>query len=400
MQIIPLKDVPKEVVSKVSTAKVSLMTKPEMTFFTTALMRLNLSYTPSVNTLATDGLNLFVNPNFVEPLSNRQIAFGLLHEVMHVIYDHIIRKGTRDHKTWNRATDYVINNTLDDMGMDVIDGICLDHQYDGMSADQVYAKLMKDKQDNPNTPEPDPTFDDMVPNQTPTGNDSNGNPFQQYSHEQIQSQVRDIVDQSIMSAKMSGSAGSIPGDIMREYNERLKPRIPWRKALSDFLFAAGNNGSSYKKPSRRGLAQNLVLPGKMGRGLGRIDFSIDTSGSVSQEMFNQFLAEIASVFDKFRPKSVGISQFDHELKSRDVVNNLQQFRGIKFTGGGGTNIYPVMEMFKEVKESKALIVLTDGYFSHSKGMDPKKPVVWCIYDNPNWVPPFGKAIHFKIEDLQ
>ena len=47
-----------------------------------------------------------------------------------------------------------------------------------------------------------------------------------------------------------------------------------------------------------------------------------------------------------------------------------------------------------IKAYKALIVLTDGYFYHTAEMDPNKPVIWLIYDNPHWQPPFGKAVYF------
>ena len=390
MRIIAVKDVDPEVISKMSAVKVSLLTTDKFTFFSAALMRLNISYA-TCKTLATDGVNLFINPNFILPLSNRQIAFGLLHEVFHVIYEHIHRKGSRDHHVWNLATDYVINNQLDNMGLDVIDGICLDHKYDGMSADQVYAILIKD----PNSKNQSPSFDDMIQPHPDGTDDSNGNPLPNMTPDQVSQHVKDIVDASIMAAEMAGETGSIPAEIMRNYKERMNPKIDWKSALSDFLFVAGKQGSSYKKPSRRGRALGITLPGKLGKGLGRIDFSIDTSGSVSQDMFTQFISEISYVFEKLKPKSIGVSQFDHELKSRDVIEKYQDFKDIKFVGGGGTEIHPVMEMFKQV-DSKALIVLTDGYFNHNPSMNPGKPVVWCIYGNPNWKPPFGTAIHFNL----
>lgn len=396
MVIIPMADVDKEAKEKVSTAKISLMTNADYTFFSTALVRLNVSYSESIPTLATDGLNMFINPTFVLGLSNRQIAFGLMHEVMHVIYHHLTRIGSRDHKLWNIATDYVINNQLDSMGFDVIEGICLDHQYDNMSADDVYAKLKQKEKNDPNANSGlNPSFDDFM--QPPTGNDSNGNPFPSSTPEQVQQQVQDIMDQAIVASQQAGgkAMGNIPGNLLREYQERMRPVIDWKTALADFMYAVGRQGSSFKRPSRRGLAQGLTLPGKLGKGLGRVDFAIDTSGSVSNQMFSQFISEIAFVFDRMKPKEIGIMQFDHGLKSRDVIKNSAEFKQIKMVGGGGTEIAPVLNTFAKL-DSKALIVLTDGYFHSDRRLDPKKPVVWCIYGNPAWRPPFGTAIHFTL----
>lgn len=392
-------DVDKEAKEKVSTAKISLMTNAEYTFFATALVRLNVSFTKSITTLATDGLNMFINPDFILTLSNRQIAFGLLHEVMHVIYEHLTRLGSKDHRLWNLATDYVINNQLDRMGMDVIEGICLDHKYDNMSADQVYVHLKDKEKQNPGSASSiQPNFDDFV--KTPQGNDSNGNPFPTTTPDQVSQQVKDIVDQAIVASQQAGekAMGNIPGAVLRDYQERTRPIIDWKTALADCMYALGRQGSSFKRPSRRGLAQGLTLPGKLGKGLGRIDFAIDTSGSVTEKMFTQFVSEISHVFDRFKPKEIGIMQFDHDLKSRDVVKNTQEFRQIKMVGGGGTLIEPVLEKLKDIP-SRALVVLTDGYFRVTKTMDPSKPVIWCIYDNPSWKPPFGNVIHFNSADL-
>ena len=394
MKIYKMSEVDPQVIDKVSTAKISLSTKPEFTFFTTALLRLNLMY-GEVGTLCTNGINLTVDPAFVKDMSNRQIAFCLMHEVMHVVYNHITRLGNKDHKLWNTATDYVINNQLDDMGMDVIDGICLNHQFDGWTADQVYAHLTQNPPDDKD-PRQQPNFNDMV--EIPEGTlDSNGNPIPTMDPAALTQAVEDLVNQSVMAAQQAGgnAVGNIPGELLRAYDDRMAPKIDWKDALRDFMFAAGKQGSSFKKPSRRGLSQGLTLPGRLGHGLGRIDFSIDTSGSVSEEMFQQFISEIAFIFDRMKPKQIGISQFDHELKSRDVITNPAHFKQIKFVGGGGTDINPVLDMYKKV-DSKALIVLTDGYFHRNRDMDPGKPVVWCIYNNPTWQPPFGKAIHFKL----
>ena len=37
-------------------------------------------------------------------------------------------------------------------------------------------------------------------------------------------------------------------------------------------------------------------------------------------------------------------------------------------------------------KAQALIVLTDGYFNGRRLTDPKRPVVWVIYDNESFIP--------------
>ena len=159
------------------------------------------------------------------------------------------------------------------------------------------------------------------------------------------------------------------------------------------MFSLSKDDYSWRKPNRRFISQGIILPSLYSEGIGKIDFAIDTSGSVSQEDFNRFISEIGYVFQRFNPKEIGIMQFDSVLQSNDKVVSMQDFMKLEFQGGGGTQIEPVLEAYKE-SSAKALIVLTDGYLYHGEELDPKKPVVWCIYDNPRFVPKFGTAIHF------
>lgn len=383
-----------QVLKKVATAKVSLLTRPEFIFYSSILVNLKLLYTDKLKTAGVDGVHLFMNPDFVDTLDNKQLVFLLLHETMHMVYQHITRKGGRNHKLWNVAGDYVINNELDRIGIPVLAGALLDHKYDGLTTDAVYHKLQQDAKNG--APTPDPDFEDiMAPatQQAVAGATGATTP----SNQVIEDKINDIIAGAVVQANQGGSksSGNIPGEISRYYENLLAPKVPWQTVLMRYMFGINKTGSSYKVPSRRGAALGLTLPGRRGKSMARIDFAIDTSGSVSTETFNQFISEIQFIFKKFNPKSIGIMQFDHTLKKRDVINEASEFNKIKFVGGGGTNIIPVLAEFAK-NEAKALVVLTDGYFNSDSSMDPRKPVIWAIYDNPSWQPPFGQAVHFNL----
>ena len=214
------------------------------------------------------------------------------------------------------------------------------------------------------------------------------------SKEEIEQHVKEQLVQAVQSAQLKGQAGSIPGNIVRDLQNLLQPKLPWKQILRKFLFSMNKTDYSWTKPNRRYIHQGIILPSLHGESLGQIDFAIDTSGSVSVADFNRFISEIAYVFKQFKPDGVGVYQFDHILQSTDKVATLSDFMKLKFKGGGGTNIEPVLEYYKTQSKGKALIVLTDGYFHHTAEMNPNKPVIWLIYDNPNWQPPFGKAVYF------
>ena len=69
-------------------------------------------------TMATNGINIYWNDEFVKSISDEEIQAVLVHEASHVIWEHPLRKGKRNHELWNIATDYVINSWIAyDLGM-------------------------------------------------------------------------------------------------------------------------------------------------------------------------------------------------------------------------------------------------------------------------------------------
>ena len=84
-------------------------------FFGSLLFRLNGRSSRSIATMATDGITLLYNPEFVETLSGAELAGVLAHEVMHPALQHHTRRGERDQKRWNIACDYAINPLLLDL---------------------------------------------------------------------------------------------------------------------------------------------------------------------------------------------------------------------------------------------------------------------------------------------
>ena len=82
------------------------------------LLNLELVEDSSFDTLATDGQKIYWNKDFVKSISEKELQAVLVHEASHVIWEHPLRKGNRDHVVWNYATDYVINGYLFfDLGM-------------------------------------------------------------------------------------------------------------------------------------------------------------------------------------------------------------------------------------------------------------------------------------------
>lgn len=119
--------------------------------------RLRFVYTFRVQTQATDGYNLFVNPQFTYNLNLLQKTFVLAHEVMHCLLNHLRRAQGRgdDMNRANVAADYEANITLADVPPFSVSMIkdmqaLIDEKYRKMSYEEIYDKVSKsnDSQQN------------------------------------------------------------------------------------------------------------------------------------------------------------------------------------------------------------------------------------------------------------
>jgi predicted metal-dependent peptidase len=107
-------------------------------FFGTLLFRLGARPLGSIKTMATDGVSLFFNPDFVDTLNAAELAGVLAHEVMHPALQHHTRRADRDPKRWNMACDYAINPMLLEAGLTLPKDVLLDPRFGGMSAERIY----------------------------------------------------------------------------------------------------------------------------------------------------------------------------------------------------------------------------------------------------------------------
>ena len=79
--------------------------------------KLRVIYTFKVQTQATDGYNLFVNPQFTNNLTHPQKVFVMLHEIMHCLLNHMRRRKGHDPRRSNIAADYECNTTICETGV-------------------------------------------------------------------------------------------------------------------------------------------------------------------------------------------------------------------------------------------------------------------------------------------
>lgn len=395
---------------QISLGKTSLLRTSATAFYAVIVLSLNIRLSDKVPTAGVNrNLDMHINPQRLieSKLTREEVTFLLVHEILHIVYSHVLasRIGNRDHRLWNVAADYVINNELKEAGFHVIDGALLNPKYNGMTTEEVYTIL----EDEGNTQQPD--HSDLMPSDSDgDDSDTNGNDIQgaeaaaasdKESDEHAESKIRDLVMTAYNAHKMSSTnkeAGKLPASIERLIEQWLNPTLPWQKLLEKFFNETQRDDFSWRKPNKRMFSLGYILPTLHSEGLQRVDFAVDVSGSICEAEFRVFLSELAGVIRKFKPKEVGVMQFDTHTRTNTLVRNLNDLSKIPYAGGGGTCIADTLNEFKK-SPAKALIVFTDGYLN-TQLPRPSRPVIWCIYDNPSFKAPFGQVVHFNLKDLK
>ncbi len=107
----------------------------------------NLKY----HTAATDGKNIYVDPNYFAALSENDRLFTIAHEIMHIKFMHMFRlkdkSGVkRDSELWNIATDAIINANLERDGFTIKEGYVNMPEALDYSAEEFYQKLLQEKE--------------------------------------------------------------------------------------------------------------------------------------------------------------------------------------------------------------------------------------------------------------
>lgn len=336
---------------------------------------LNLPYILDQNipTAATNGKCIKFNPDFVDTLTDEELTFLVAHECFHPMLEHNFRRGERNHRKWNQAGDYVINQLLTDekIGKMPKQGLLNKSIYDagGGTTDGIYG-ILPDSND-----EGDDPLDDCE--------DGDGTPAEK---EQQKAEWKVKVAQAAQAAKMMGK---LSANLARLVDEVLQPKVDWRDVLRRFVEKAKNDERSFARPNRRFVQQGLYLPTISGEVMGEIAFCIDMSGSIDQVTANQFAAEIRRVHEDCKPTKIHMIFFSHEVCAYDVIASGDDFK-FEPRGGGGTAFSPCFKYMEDNDISPVACVFLTDLCCDDFGSAPDYPVLWVSTEKGE--APFGEVV--------
>ena len=352
------------------------------------------------STAATDGLKFYYNSRFIMMLKPKEVEFLVGHEVLHVVYDHMGRRGNRDPEIWNVADDYAVNADLKrhKVGEFIKTVPCLyEQKYDGKAAEEIYDDLMKNIQKISIEDLIDQMIDDHMDGEDGDGDgDQEGEGNKKSKRPSMspeeRERVRQEVKQAIINAASSAEAGSLPLGVERLIKQHTNPVMPWRELIQTNLTSAIRTDYSWMRPSRRGWHMDAIMPGMNPGEEIDVVVAIDMSGSISNKQAQQFLGEIGGMMNSFDGYKVHVFCFDTETYNpKDFSSeNMDLIDEYEPMGGGGTDFDCIFTYLKDIGNvPKRLIVFTDGYPFGSWGDADYCDTTWVIHGDKNPNPPFG-----------
>ncbi len=159
--------------------------------------------------------------------------------------------------------------------------------------------------------------------------------------------------------------GRVATGWQRWAEERLEPRVDWRRVLAaeirkGLTTVAGRADYSYRRPSRRaGSSPEVVLPA-LERPVPEVAVLCDTSGSMGGDDLAQVLAEVEGLL-----RGVGVGRSSLRVLAVDAaVHTTRRVTSaslVELVGGGGTDMSVGIDGAARLRpRPSVLVVLTDG----------------------------------------
>ena len=343
------------------TTKNLIFTEP---FYGLFLIGINKKYTDALPTAGVSkhgiGMQLAINPNFFNELSEDH-RFGLIkHELLHIAFGHlVIRDKYQNAKLFNIAADLEINQYI--LESKLPEGGLLLSSFPELNlpvkaGTKEYYDILSQAQQDGTSPSLDSLMDQMN-GETPYDHatwdefDDLSEAEKKLVQKQIEHQLKDVAETTIKKN------GNIPGELSEVINRlmHVEPaKFDWKGYLRRFI---GNSSIVYTKKLRRKYNKRYSgNPGLKIKFKNNILVGVDTSGSVNTDELKEFMSELCHMHKTGH--KITVAQCDTSLNSVKEFNPKHNW---EIHGRGGTDFQPVIDHFNENKgQYTALIYLTDG----------------------------------------
>lgn len=329
------------------------------------------------------------NKDWYESLTDAQAIGALLHELLHMLLMHALRRGGRDPMLWAVCCDMAVNEHIPPEMLppnaattEKIQQKIEQNLERFKSAERYYGELSNLLDD---------TFSFISREGTVTLNCGDTSLFEaelqpdedvsQLNEQALKSQLYELIDDAYQG-------GEVPEALNAELDICYKrAQIDWKAMFKRFLTGRGRmqTRATYKRVSRR--FDNY--PGaKRSIGL-RVLIALDESGSISNEQLQLFLNELIEV-NRITNAEILVTEFDTECFKPRHAEEYRRVR--KRDKRGGTDFKPIFALADSLKIS-LIAIFTDGEGSAPAQVSQK--VLWVLTKGGKQPAPYGYSVMFE-----
>ena len=355
---------------------------PKMAGYAKYCTSLRIFWNNSIDTACAGRGYIFFNPDFFKKLPEATRKTIFMHEVWHLILDHLKRYTGKNHDLANIAMDHVINLMLINDGHTFI-GFTpyADQKYTGMSFEQVYNDIMGKIRSDPDytleasTHLTDDEVDELIKDTIP----------EDELEDDTLDNLTDFHETNLEDLIISDGKGA--GTALRKLTQSSSNTFVFGKTyeeiFADYMVEPEvEEKRTFSRPSRRmrTTKSGLRLAGKKKRlkqqkSLEHLYFALDVSGSITTSQANMFHSAVRTVKELLKPEKMTILFFDTRISYKLVLDKKDEYGEIKVKAGGGTDISCVWQLVKR-DEPNAVVMFTDMGFKMLPPPGENTDVIW------------------------
>jgi predicted metal-dependent peptidase len=375
----------------VTQAIVSLFQK-EM-FYAELITQMRRIINPELHAFAgvciKDQIELHINPTMFSELPIEQRVAVLRHECEHILRGHIPRMKEAAPEVFEKNRD-VVDQIINGQKFKILN-ISADCAINGNMQDFPKCGVFPKNFDLPNGETFEWYLNALKDNEKMKYmTEFDGHELWAESDTKDKEVLKEKIRQAVTkAAKRTRAAGRMTAENELLIENLNPPTISWQQQLKRFVAHSMTSHveESRKKRNRR---YGIVFPGQIKIEDLHIGVAADSSGSVSNEAYTQFISEIQDIA---KYAKVTFIDADCEVKEARVWKKSDAKTR---KGSGGTAYQPAFDYFNKIKDLDAVLYFGDMDSSDTP-KKPKYPVLWCVIGDQTPPGNFGSCIEVKIK---
>tara|TARA_Y100000015_G_scaffold42045_1_gene48966 strand:- start:41 stop:1051 length:1011 start_codon:yes stop_codon:yes gene_type:complete len=335
--------------------------------------------------MCTDGKTILWSPDFVETMDQEETVGVMAHEVLHIVFKHSLRRGSRDPELWNIACDFAINQILVDSEFTLPEGALIDPQYKDLTAEAIYDRLPQDAKEK---------YGNAVIGEVKDAKKDDGNDMSQAEVKQMEA---DIDAKIMMAATGAKTVGKLPASIKALIDEMERSQVDWRDVMRRFIGGDQPDDYSFRKPQKKMYHMTgIISPSIEKIGAGDVVIGIDTSLSVCKRELSFFLGEINAISEDLKPRSITVITCDARVQTVTRYEQGEEIQMIEIGGRGGTLVKPVFDYIEEHQlPVDNMVYLSDLEIFDYPEHPPHYPTLWVSSSMRSDPAPWGDTTYLK-----